>query len=173
MDKKPAKQPKKITPSYLENAALYYLQRYATSAENLRAVLTRKVKRSCAFHQTEPEAFYPAIDALLERYKSSGLLNDEAFARAKTATLRRKGQSKRGIEAKLAQKGLGKEDIAKAILETDESEHAELEAAIALAKRKKLGQGNKDPKKEMAVLARAGFSYEIARKALRFEEEDA
>ena len=55
MDTKPAnknmtgrerKAPKKISKTYLENAALYYLQRYATSAENLKRILLRNLHAS-------------------------------------------------------------------------------------------------------------------------------
>lgn len=172
MDKKTPKQPKKISARYLENAALYYLQRYATSAKNLKTVLCRKIDRSCAFHKTDPAEFYGLVDKLVERYKASGLLNDAVFARAKTTTLRRKGESKRAIEAKLSQKGLAKDDIAKAFTEVDENEDAEFEAAVAFVKRKKLGIGRKDPQKEMAAMARAGFSFEVAKKALAFEGDE-
>lgn len=172
MNKKKPKQPRKISARYLENAALYYLQRYATSAENLKTVLCRKIDRSCAFHKTDPAGFYGLVDKLVERYKASGLLNDAVFARAKTTTLRRKGESKRAIEAKLSQKGLAKEDIARAFAEVDESEDAEFDAAVAFVKRKKLGTGRKEPQKEMAAMARAGFSFEVAKRALAFEGEE-
>ena len=172
MDKKPPKQPKKITSSYLENAALYYLQRFATSTKNFKTVLKRKIDKSCAFHKTNPADFYPLVDKLAERYEATGLLNDPVFARAKTATLRRQGKSQRAIEAKLQHKGLSKNDISAALTEIDESVTAELDAAVAFVKRKKLGIGRKEPQKELAAMGRAGFSYEIARKALAFEEEE-
>ncbi|MCG8547040.1 MAG: RecX family transcriptional regulator, partial [Alphaproteobacteria bacterium] len=40
------KRPRKVTPASLERAALHYLQRFATSSENFRRVLTRRVQRS-------------------------------------------------------------------------------------------------------------------------------
>ncbi len=172
MDKKTPKQPKKISARYLENAALYYLQRFATSSENFKTVLRRKIDKSCLFHKTDPAEFYPVVDRLAERYIATGLLNDPVFARAKTSTLRRQGKSQKAIEAKLQHKGLSKTDIANALTEIDESETAELDAAIALVKRKKLGIGRKEAQKELAVLGRAGFSFEIARKALSYKEEE-
>ena len=42
--------PKKITPKYLNNVALWYLGRYASSAANLKRVLMRRVNKSCAHH---------------------------------------------------------------------------------------------------------------------------
>lgn len=176
MDKK---TPKKISKTYLENAALYYLQRYATSAENLKRVLMRKVKKSCAFHQVPPEDFAPLVDDLVARYTASGLLDDAVFARARVMSLRRQGLSKQAIVAKLQIKGLSKSQIENALRLVDEDhEDPEMAAALACARRKKLGPWRKapltDPKdrqKELAALGRAGFSYETARRALDFEED--
>ena len=54
--KQPRKRaPRKATPKYLENAALYYLSRYSTSTENLRRVMMRKVMRSAKHHGTDVE----------------------------------------------------------------------------------------------------------------------
>jgi regulatory protein len=179
MDKKRPRQPRRISRQYLENAALYYLQRYATSAENLRRVLARKVKRSCAFHKLPEDEFHPMIEDLLKRYLSSGLLNDNSFAEARAATLRRQGKSRRAIEAKLASKGLGKSDIAAAVDKAGGTDEDDFIAACALAKKKKLGKWRikplADPKaaqKEMAALARAGFGYETARKALEYSGDE-
>ncbi len=178
MDKKPAKRerkPRKISQTYLENASLYYLERFASSASNFRRVMMRKVKRSCDFHKVPIDEFIPMVDALTERYVEVGLLNDEVFARSKTASLRRKGFGKQAIIAKLQPKGLSRDVIEKALSEIDaETENPEFEAALKYIKRKKLGiyrikpikDPIKDKQRELGSLARAGFSYEIAKKAL-------
>jgi regulatory protein len=181
MKSKPVKQPRKISRQYLENAGLYYLQRYATSAENFRQVMTRKIKRSCAFHEVSPEDFYPLLEDMITRYLAVGLLNDSSFAQAKTSTLRRQGRSKQSIFARLQAKGLSKTDIAAAIATADaeKGDDAEFDAARTMARRKKLGPWRicpvtdiKDRQKEMATLARAGFSYDIARRVLESEDQE-
>ena len=180
MDKKPEKRerkpPKKISKKYLENAALFYLQRYATPADNLRRVLLRKVKRSCTFHQVEAESFTPLVDDLVTRYMAVGLVDDTVFARARVTSLRRQGLSRQSIIARLQAKGLAKADIEAALLQVDaEQEDPELAAATAYARRKKLGPWRKKPQemqKELAAMGRAGFSYAVARKALESGEED-
>ncbi len=175
--KKREKRPKKISKTYLENAGLFYLERYATSADNFRKVMMRKIKRSCQYHNTEEAEFVTILDDIVSRYISAGLLNDQIFARGKVASLRRKGMGKRSIMAKLQEKGLSQADIAAALAEIDdenEAEDAELEAALIYVKRKKLGAyRTKEPEdiqkqlqKELASLARAGFSYDIAKRAL-------
>ncbi|MDP2206582.1 MAG: regulatory protein RecX [Alphaproteobacteria bacterium] len=194
MDKKPAKDqqkkrsPRKITPRYLENAALYYLQRYATSAGNLRRVLTRKVDRSCQFHETAPDAFYPLIDALIVRYEKSGLLNDTVYAAGRVASLRRQGKSRSAITGKLRTKGLTAEVIQTALDSIDAERpdtdiSADLTAALKLARKRKIGRFNPTPEadpllrrkqqtREMGIMARSGFSFDIARQALDFDPED-
>jgi len=173
------KAPKKISKTYLENAALYYLQRYATSAENLKRILLRKVKRSCAFHQTAVEDFAPLVDELVARYMSVGLVDDKVFAQAKVTSLRRQGHSGRSIIARLQVKGLSTAQIEAAMKNIDaEHENAEITAALAYTRRKKLGPYRKkpitDPKdlqKELASMGRAGFSYDVARRALVLSED--
>ncbi len=189
MDKKPEKQkkqPRKITQQYLENAALYYLQRHATSVSNFRLVMKRKIDRSCRFFQSDPAPFYDMVDSLAERYVRAGILNDQIFAEAKTSTLRRQGRSRQAITAKLRVKGLAAEEIEQALQKTD-SEHeshsdmdAEMAAALKLARRKKLGPYRpqehidmKERQKEMAVMARAGFSFDVARRVLDYTEDMA
>jgi len=180
MGRRERKAPKRISKTYLENAALYYLQRYATSAANLRRVLMRKVKRSCTFHQTEVDDFAPLVDELVARYTNVGLIDDKVFAQAKASSLRRQGHSGRSIIARLQVKGLTSAQIEAAMRNVDDgNEDAEIAAAHTYAKRKKLGPWRKknitDPKdlqKEMAAMARAGFSYDIARRALAFSGEE-
>lgn len=184
MDEKPAKRerkpPKKISRKYLENAALFYLQRYATSTENLKRVLMRKVKKSCTFHQDSVETFAPMVDELVARYAAVGLVDDAVFSRGRVSSLRRQGKSKQAILAKLQAKGLSKTQIETALREIDgDDEEPEMKAAIAHARRKKLGPWRKkpltDPKdrqKELASLGRAGFSYETASRALEYTEEE-
>ncbi|MDY0008073.1 MAG: regulatory protein RecX [Bdellovibrionales bacterium] len=194
MDKNPAKDqkkkrvPRKITPRYLENAALYYLQRYATSVGNLRRVLTRKVDRSCQFHETPPDAFYPLIEDLLQRYEKNGLLNDTVYAEGRVSSLRRQGKSRQAITGKLKTKGLAADTIETALhsIDGERSETdlpAELAAALKLARKRKIGRFNTAPEtdpllrrkeqmREMGIMARGGFSFDIARQALDYNEDD-
>lgn len=186
---KKKRTPRKITSRYLENAALYYLQRYATSVDNLRQVMIRKVKRSCAFHDVAPDAFYPQIEALLERYVASGLLNDKTYAEGRVGSLRRQGRSRQIILSKLQLKGLAREDIEAALeqidteTKEDQGMEAEFAAALKLARKKKIGNFNlkpetdpllrrKEQQREMGMLARNGFSFDIAKRVLSFEDED-
>lgn len=149
--------------AYLERAALYYLERFAASSASLEQVLRRKIMRRCKARGESPEPYYENIAPLIARYIESGLLDDERYAQAKVASMRRKGTSARMINAKLAAKGVARE-VAAAQLEADET--SELEAAQNLVRRKRLGQVPERRDKDLATLARAGFSYAVAKQVL-------
>lgn len=166
------KVPRKATARHLENSALYYLQRFATSSENLKRVLMRKVARSAYVHDTdagEGEAF---VEDLITRFQSSGLLDDAVFAKGRAETLHRRGNSGRQIRAKLRQKGVRDEAIDTALAALGDGGEAELTAALNYAKRRRFGPfAIKKPvpeqlQKQLASMARAGFSYNVAKKAL-------
>ena len=158
--KRPTPTPKPPTAEYLERAALYYLERFAASSAQLETVLKRKIMRRCKARGESPEPYYENIAPLIERYQHSGLLDDARYAQAKVATLRRKGSSRRMIEAKLMQKGVAPELIARQIA-ADETD--EMDAARHFIRRKKLKAGDD---KALARLARSGFSYAVAKQAL-------
>ncbi|MAF96612.1 MAG: regulator [Rhodospirillaceae bacterium] len=168
--KKKQRGPRKATAKHLENAALYYLQRFATSAENLRRVLTRKVDRSAHFHGTDPDEGRAQVEDTIRRFLRSGLLDDDAYARARVQSLHRRGNSARVIRGKLKQKGVD-DDIIAAALDA-RGEDPELTAAVTLAKRRRLGPfatrkpSDETREKHLAALARAGFSYAVARRVV-------
>lgn len=181
MDKNPQKprrkDPKKISARYLENAALYYLGRYATSSANLRRVLGRKIDKSCKFHGTDAAEFMPLVDALITRYEASGLLNDKGFAEARVSSLSRQGRSKQAVTTKLTVQGLGRDDIENALGDWDADR--EMTAAVTMARKKKIGRFSDKPdrdadqkRKELAQMARAGFSFDTAKRALDYTADE-
>ncbi len=173
--KKPRRGPRKVTPRYLENAALHYLQRFATSAGNLRRILMAKVERSARAHDTDPDEGADLVDALIIRFTRSGLLDDRAYADARVRTLHRHGNSARLITAKLRAKKLDSEVIEAALAAlAEDAADPELEAAAALARRRRLGPYRTSARKashdkDLAALARAGFAYDVARRVIEAE----
>src|SRR5260370_17156146 len=88
--RKPPKRrlPRQATASYLENAALHYLERFSSSTANLRRVLMRKVARSARTHGTDPAEGAGLVEAIIVRYLQSGLLDDAAYAPQQPPRLR-------------------------------------------------------------------------------------
>lgn len=174
------KRPKKATPEYLEKSALFYLERYATSVENLRRNLLRKVRRSAEEHATDPEAGAEAVEALLARFQRSGLLDDRVYAQGRCQALLRQGLSLRGIRMRLRGKGVPAE-IVDAALEELEEEHTspDLDAAVAYARKRRIGPYRlqtarvENRERDLAALGRRGFSFGIAVKVVDAESAEA
>ncbi|MCB1532527.1 MAG: RecX family transcriptional regulator [Alphaproteobacteria bacterium] len=181
--KRTPRPPKKITPTYLHNAGLYYLQRFAASSAHFREVMMRKVKKSCHYHKDQNyEDCAQMVDALVEQFASSGLLDDSAYTRGVVTSLRRSGKSRRAIIAKLKQKGLSDDMIERTLTAYDDdsagsSADAELTAALNFARKKRLGPFTRDketpPEKALASMARAGFSYDVCKTVLEMEPKAA
>lgn len=176
------KRPKKITETYLHNAGLYYLERYASSAANFRSVMLRKVKRSCMTHTDQDyDQCAAMVDKLVEKFINVGLLDDRTYTRATVTSLRRRGKSTRTIQTTLRAKGLNPEQIETALNEIDTESHensaeAERHAALTFARKKRLGPWRSDKEadfqKELSRMARAGFSYDTSRSVLEINEEN-
>lgn len=157
--------PRPITSAYLQRAAMHYLHRYAASSSQLARVLQRKVERSCRHHGGEPSDFAEMVAEAVAACVRSGLVDDQRFAEARAQSLRRKGRSARAVSAGLAAKGIAREIVAATL---PDSEEDELAAARIAARRKRLGPWSRpgaepDRQKQLAALARAGFSMKIAR----------
>lgn len=177
---KPRPKPRKATPKSLENAAHYHLQRFASSSENLRRVLGRRVERSARAHDTDPAEGLAAIDEIIARFERAGLLNDAVYAAARAASLNRRGVSARAIHAKLREKGLAAEVI-EAAIEALAKNHAEPEfaAAAAYARRRRLGPYRPPEaraerrERDLGAMARSGFGYDLSLRVIDAEDIDA
>ena len=169
--------PRKATPKYLRNSALHYLERYASSSGHLRRLLRAKVTRSARAHDTDPEAGAVAIEALIADLLGAGLLDDTRYAAERARILHRRGASARAIRAGLMAKQIESDDIDRALSGLrDEAAEPELAAALAYARRRRLGPYRKDDarqdyrKKDLAALGRRGFGYELARRVIETGE---
>jgi regulatory protein len=174
--KKKPRRPKKITPTYLHNYALYYLERFASPSANLKRVLMRRVQRSIRYHG-EPTLHQAQewVDDLITRFVQTGLVDDDFYAKGRTRSLRRAGNSRRQITAKLMQKGLDYTAIDSALDEVDVEnggDLAEQKAAIRYVQRRRLGIKPERYEKDLAALARAGFSFDLAKWALDNVQKD-
>jgi len=169
-----------LTAAALEKAALHYLERFASSAANLRRVLERRVRRAGLDEAVDEAAGAALIDRIVERLCRAGLLDDARYAEAKAAALNRRGTSRRLIAGRLARQGVAEGFITAALggIEADTG-NADLAAACALVRRRRLGPYRAPETREahrakdLAALARAGFSLDIARRVLACVDGEA
>lgn len=144
----------------------------------------RRVDRAIRAHGGERVEMAAWVDALIARLIASGALNDARYAAARAATLRRKGKAPPRIRAALRAKGVSAENAA--VASPDElhpaDEDAALAAALAYAKRRRLGPFRPSERlsddrrerlarwqKDLAAMIRAGFAYDVARRAFATE----
>jgi regulatory protein len=177
------KAPKKITETYLHNAGLYYLQRFAASSEHFRDVLRRKIDRSCLHHTDQDrDDCYALLDTLIGKFTTLGLLDDETYTRNTVSSLRQRGLSERMIVIKLKHQGIPADQVRTALngFNADRllnEEESEMAAALKLARKKKVGPyaagQDYDRNKALAAFARAGFSFDVARRILGMNEDEA
>jgi len=163
----------------MRNSATHYLQRYPTTTARFRRVMMRKVDRSLAHHGDEGgerDRALELLDALTVQLTDGGWLDDARFVTARVQGLHRRGTSQRAIRAKLAQVG-APEPLVQAALAGLEGD-PELAAALRLARRRRFGpfQSNEERRverrdKDLAAMARAGFSYGVARRVLEADPD--
>lgn len=156
-----------------------HLQRWPASESRVRRLLEQRVRRAQSFHGGTKEEAAPLIEAVIAELRESRILDDDAFARLWVDHLRRRGTSQRMIEKKLWEKGVDRLRVSAALADyvPDEGGDPELDSAVAYATRRRLGPYRKpfdpDPvrrRKDLASMARAGFSYGIASKVLSAPE---
>lgn len=152
-----------LDPARLEEMALAYVARFATSAGKLSAYLARKLRE-----RGWEEGATPAdVPALVARFVARGYVDDAGFARAKGQGLLRRGYGARRIDQALGAAGIA-EDLRE---EARGSERDRRAAALAFARKRRLGPFHRegaclDPatrEKQVAAMLRAGHPLASAR----------
>jgi regulatory protein len=169
---------RKLKPADLKDAALHYLGRYAASTARLRQVITRRIRRSAQAHELDPQPLLDELERVIVMLTRTGVLNDTVFAEGRVRSLNRRGGSRRQIAAKLGVAGVTRATAASALASLEEDmPDAEFAAAIAYAKRRRLGAFRTKPdetperrRKDLMAMARAGFALDLARRALVGED---
>ncbi len=167
--------PKKPTKVRLRNIALYYLERFETSKENLRAVLRRRIDKYAFFDKEyNPAEAYSWADEVVEECLARNFVNDERFAGFKINSYLNAGKPKRYIEQKLKQKGIDEKTVSTLF---ENLEYSELETALNFARKKRIGRFRSDEnsraenrQKDLGTLVRAGFDFEVAKEVLDRED---
>lgn len=159
------RKPSPLDRAGLEELALAYVARFATSRGKLLAYLRRKIRERGTAEEGDP----PQPEAVVERLARLGYVDDEGFARARAQGLLRRGYGARRVHEALHAAGI--DEGLRAALAPGEA--ARREAALALARKRRFGPFGKlalsEPRdfalreKQIAAMLRAGHDYEIAR----------
>ena len=151
----------------MKKYAVNYLSRYASSKKNLERVLKKKIIRLKDTPTEEKVVLNNYICEILNELESKNIINDKEFIISKINNFFTQGKSKNFIKLNLLKKGLIKELIEDCLLKFElDNPEWELNSAQTFAKKKRLGKYGKqiNKEKDLAKMARAGFSYDIANK---------
>ena len=165
---KPSRRRRPVPPldeAKLNELALRYVGRFATTRAKLRSYLARKLRERGWEGAREPE-----IGAIAERFADQGYVDDSSYALAKSQSLTARGYGRRRVAQALSAAGIEDEHSAAA------REHAEAEevtAALRFARRRRVGpfaeSAPRDPRekeKALAAMIRAGHGFELSRAIL-------
>ncbi len=147
--------------------AIYYLSKYSSSKKNLEYILIKKIRRLTDEKKIRFQ-LYKEIKVIIDKLEQLKLINDSIYAESKINALLNQVKSKNYIRQYLIRKGISSELANKQIsLFYEKNQNLEKENALKFAKKRNLLNDNIDYEKKLSKMARAGFSYEIAKEILK------
>jgi len=157
----------------LDELALAYVARFATSRAKLTRYLSRKIRES---EWTDDVDAVAACEAVADRMERLQFLDDRQYAAMRAGAMTRRGLGVRRVKAQLYVDGIAAADSGEAI---ETAEGAALSAALGFARRRRFGPFGAasvtDPKlreRQVAAFLRAGHSMATARRILAIAPGD-
>ena len=167
---KPNRNIPPLDAGILEQVALRYVERYATT----RAKLTRYLERKLYERGWDGHAL-PRVEELVTRFAELGYVDDVQFAEMRAASLTRRGYGKRRIDLVLHSAGISAQDAASVSAAVEEQA---LDAAVAFARRKRIGPfspetpDEKSRRRAFSAMIRAGHPFDLVQKILAANIDD-
>ena len=165
--------PKPLDAAALEQMALRYVERFATTRGRLTDYLMRKIRERGWDGGADVAPAEPG--ELAQRMADLGYVDDRAFAEQRAAAMQRRGLGARRVAGAFREAGIDEgdaESVAPAIADRA------VDSALAYARRKRIGPygtGEADRKlleKQLAGMLRAGHRFDLARKIVAAPPSD-
>ena len=170
--RKARRAPPPLNEAKLQELALSYVGRFASTRAKLRTYLARKLRERGWSGDREPD-----LAALADRFAERGYIDDAAYALSKARDLTGRGYGKRRVAEQLRVAGVEEADSEAA------REHAQSEAvaaALRFAERRRLGPfarekpGDRSERERgIAAMVRAGHPFGLARAIVEMEPSAA
>ena len=158
--------------------AYSYLEKYNPSKQQLRTYLFKKMIKINQKKSSKKEIFN-LIDSVILTLVDQNFLSDKFYSDAKSKLFLKRGYSLNKIRYNLIKKGIDEKYIKDSISKIKENESdPDFFSAIKICKKRRIGacreEGNRTLfyKKDISILARSGFSYEISKKILEIPKEE-
>ena len=177
----PIKSKKKtleMTIEEMRNFAFAYIEKYAPSKQQLKTYLLKKYLKS-SNPSVKKNDIIDLINLVTEDLEKTKFISDKFYSDSKAKNLIQRGSSINKIKNYLISKGIKDKYIKETISKIKEkNEDQDFFSAIKVCKKKRIGpardQDNRSLfyKKDISILARSGFSYEISKKVLNIPKSE-
>jgi regulatory protein len=162
----------------IRNYAYSYLEKYSPSKQQLRTYLFKKIIKKGQNISSKKEIFN-LIDSVILTLEDQKFLSDKYYSEAKSKAFLKRGYSLNKIRYNLIKKGIDEKYIKASISKIKENESdPDFFSAIKICKRRRIGPSREESnrplfyKKDISILARSGFTYEISKRVLDIPKEE-
>ena len=162
----------------IRNFAYLYLEKYSPSKQQLKTYLFKKLIKKGQKISSKKEIFN-LIDSVISSLVDQKLLSDAYYSDSKSKAFLRRGYSLNKIRYNLIKKGIDEKYVKASISKIKENESdPDFFSAIKICKRRRIGPCREESnrplfyKKDISILARSGFSYEISKKVLEIPKNE-
>jgi len=162
----------------LKDLAYSYLEKYNPSKQQLKVYLLKKYLLKIKGTKSKKEVS-SIIDEIILNLEKNKLLNDEMYSDSKARMFLRRGYSLNKINQSLRSKGIDDKYVKQSIEKIKENQiEPDFVSALKLCKRRRIGptrpESNRELfyKKDMGILARGGFSFDLSKRVLDLDTEE-
>jgi regulatory protein len=162
----------------LRDLAYSYLEKYSPSKQQLKVYLLKKYLTKIKGTKSKREVS-SIIDEVIKNLEKNKIINDELYSDSKARIFLRRGYSLNKINQSLRHKGIDSKYIKQSIDKIKEDQiEPDFVSALRLCKRRRIGplrpQANRELfyKKDMGVLARSGFSFDLSKRVLNLDVDE-
>tara|TARA_Y100000768_G_C23793274_1_gene593649 strand:- start:204 stop:764 length:561 start_codon:yes stop_codon:yes gene_type:complete len=162
----------------LKDLAYSYLEKYSPSKQQLKVYLLKKYLTKIKGSKSKKEVTY-IIDKIISNLENNKFLNDEMYSDSKARMFLRRGYSLNKINQSLRNKGIEDKYVRQSIEKIKEDQiEPDFVSALKLCKRRRIGplrpESNRELfyKKDMGILARGGFSFDLSKRILDLETSE-
>ena len=160
----------------LKDLAYSYLEKYNPSKQQLKVYLLKKYLLKIKGTKSKKEVTL-IIDEIISNLEKNKFLNDEMYSDSKARMFLRRGYSLNKINQSLRSKGIEDKYVKQSIEKIKDNQiEPDFVSALKLCKRRRIGplrpEGNRELfyKKDMGILARGGFSFDLSKRILELEK---
>ena len=159
----------------LKDLAYSYLEKYSPSKQQLKVFLLKKYLTKIKGTKSKKEVT-AIIDEIVSNLEKNKILNDEMYSDSKARMFLRRGYSLNKINQSLRSKGIDDKHVKQSIEKIKEDQiEPDFVSALKLCRRRRIGplrpEGNRELfyKKDMGILARGGFSFDLSKRGLNLD----